>query len=90
MQHLASKASASVIRPTLFLASLCYPFVALSPLEPKLKGEKLELWQMLCAQAAVEQDADKLMELVKEIDRLLGEKQDRLDRERAAKGKNKS
>ena len=47
-----------------------------------MKGERLELWQTLCAQAAVEQDPKKLMELVKEIDRLLSEKQDRLNRER--------
>jgi hypothetical protein len=45
-----------------------------------LEGEKLELWQHLCAQAAVEQDPRKLMELVREIDRLLGEKMDRLTR----------
>jgi hypothetical protein len=50
-----------------------------------VKGEKLELWQTLCVQAAVEQDPKKLMELVKEIDRLLGEKQDRLNRETANK-----
>lgn len=55
-----------------------------------MKGEKLELWQTLCAQAAVEQDAKKLMELVKEIDRLLGEKQDRLNRASAAKEKSGS
>jgi hypothetical protein len=36
-----------------------------------LKAEKLELWQTLCAQAAVEQDSRKLMELVKEIERLM-------------------
>jgi len=30
-----------------------------------------ERWRQLCAQAAVEQDPDKLMELVKEISRLL-------------------
>jgi hypothetical protein len=68
-------------------------FIILSahpPLEPKLKGDKLELWQTLCAQAAAEQDAEKLMELVKEIDRLLGEKQDRFNRERAAKQTNTS
>jgi hypothetical protein len=53
-----------------------------------MKGEKLEVWQTLCAQAAVEQDAEKLMELVKEIDRLLGEKQDRLNRERNVKQTN--
>jgi len=45
-----------------------------------LKGEKLELWQQLCPQAAAEQDPQKLIELLKEIDRLLGEKQDRLKR----------
>lgn len=32
----------------------------------------------LCAHAAVEQDPQKLMELVREIDGLLGEKMDRL------------
>jgi hypothetical protein len=45
-----------------------------------LQNEKLELWQMLCAQAAVEQDPQKLMQLVKEINRLLEEKQARLNR----------
>jgi hypothetical protein len=55
-------------------------------MEPRpLKGEKLERWQQLCAQAAVEQDPKKLIELVKEIDRLLGEKQDRLNREASDK-----
>lgn len=47
--------------------------------ERRLK-DKLELWQSLCAQAAVEQDPQKLMELVNEINRLLGEKQERLSR----------
>lgn len=36
-----------------------------------------ERWRELCAQAAVEQDPQKLMELVLEITRLLGEKHDR-------------
>jgi hypothetical protein len=46
------------------------------------RGEKLlvmvnneERWRQLCAQAAVEQDPQKLMELVREISRLLDEKQ---------------
>ena len=43
-----------------------------------MKGEKLELWQTLCAQAALEQDPVKLLALVKEIERLLSEKMDRL------------
>jgi hypothetical protein len=33
--------------------------------------EKKEQWQDLCEQAAVEQDSDKLLELTKEINRLL-------------------
>ena len=38
----------------------------------------------LCEQAAVEQDPDKLMILVHEIERLLQEKEDRLDALRKA------
>ena len=48
------------------------------------QGEKLlvmenseERWRQLCAQAAVEPDPQKLMELVKEISRLLDERQAR-------------
>jgi hypothetical protein len=37
-----------------------------------------EHWKALCAQAAVEQDPEKLMELVREINRLLIEKEARL------------
>jgi len=36
-----------------------------------------ERWRQLCAKAAVEQDPEKLMDLVKEISRLLDEKQAR-------------
>jgi hypothetical protein len=43
-----------------------------------LKGEKKEIWMQLCERAATEQDPDKLMELVKEINRLLEEKERRL------------
>jgi hypothetical protein len=39
--------------------------------------DKPERWRELCAQAAVEQDPEKLMELVKEITRLLEEEQKR-------------
>ncbi len=42
------------------------------------KGEKKEHWMELCAQAAVEQDPEKLHALVEEIERLLQEKEDRL------------
>jgi|GraSoiStandDraft_24_1057298.scaffolds.fasta_scaffold5027564_1 hypothetical protein len=33
-----------------------------------------ERWQMLCEQAATEQDSERLMALIKEITRLLDEK----------------
>ncbi len=49
-----------------------------------MKGETGELWKKLCAQAALEQDAEKLMELVKEINRLLDEKEQRLLKRRDA------
>lgn len=43
-----------------------------------MKGEKREIWMHLCEQAAVEQDPDKLMDLIKEINQLLEEKERRL------------
>jgi len=43
-----------------------------------MQGDKNEHWMELCAQAAVEQDPEKLHALVEEIDRLLQEKEDRL------------
>lgn len=44
-----------------------------------MQGENAERWKQLCAQAAVEQDPKKLLELVKEINRLLDQKQRRLE-----------
>ena len=41
-------------------------------------NEQTERWMQLCAQAAVEQDPKKLMELVKEINELLEQKERRL------------
>jgi hypothetical protein len=46
--------------------------------EAFLKGEKKEIWMHLCEQAAVEQDPAKLMDLIKEINKLLEEKERRL------------
>ena len=43
-----------------------------------MHGDKKERWMELCAQAAVEQDPEKLHLLVEEVDRLLQEKEDRL------------
>ena len=52
-----------------------------------MKGETGERWRKLCEQAAVEQDPLKLMDLVSEINRLLREKEERLQRrEQQAKG----
>jgi hypothetical protein len=43
-----------------------------------MQGPIKERWQELCAQAAVEQDPMKLIELAKEINDLLEEKERRL------------
>jgi hypothetical protein len=47
-----------------------------------MQGEKRERWMELCQQAAVEQDSEKLLELTREINRLLEEKEQRLAKER--------
>lgn len=47
-----------------------------------MKGKTKELWKYYCEQAAVEQDPDKLLELVKEINRMLEEKETHLLRVR--------
>jgi hypothetical protein len=47
-----------------------------------MEGKTGELWKELCAQAAVEQDPQKLLELVREINRLLDEKQERLSQKK--------
>ena len=43
-----------------------------------MKGENGERWLKLCEQAAVEEDSQKLLELISEINRLLGDKERRL------------
>jgi hypothetical protein len=52
---------------------------------PLMKGKTLEEWEKLCQLAAVEQDPERLMAIIQEIDRLLSEKEQRLKRQRAAK-----
>lgn len=47
-----------------------------------MQGPVKERWQILCEQAANEQDPQKLMDLVREINRLLEEKQKRLTAKR--------
>jgi hypothetical protein len=48
-------------------------------------GKNKERWKELCERAASEQDSEKLMELVKEIDRLLADKQKLLNRDSPSK-----
>ncbi len=43
-----------------------------------MRGEVLEEWQKLCDQAANEQDPKRLLELVKRINELLEQKEQRL------------
>jgi hypothetical protein len=43
-----------------------------------MKGQKKEEWMRLCEMAANEQDSEKLLALVKEINRQLEEKEARL------------
>ena len=43
-----------------------------------MQGTNKERWWILCEQAANEQDPERLMALVKEINDLLGKKQDLL------------
>jgi hypothetical protein len=51
---------------------------ASSPLEATMQGETLEQWRKLCQEAAGELDPERLIELVREIDRMLTEKDQRL------------
>ncbi len=51
-----------------------------------MQGETGKLWRSFCAQAAVEQDAEKLLELTQEINRLLAEKEARLQSARRSTG----
>ena len=46
--------------------------------EPHLQGKNKELWLELCEKAANEQDPEKLMDLVKQINDLLEAKERRL------------
>jgi hypothetical protein len=43
-----------------------------------MRGKTGELWRQFCEQAAVERDPEKLIDLAKEINRLLEEKEQRL------------
>ena len=55
-----------------------------------MKGPLKEHWMNLCEQAAVEQDTEKLMLLIQEINRLLEEKEQRLHRQQEFCSENQS
>jgi hypothetical protein len=44
-----------------------------------MQGKAKERWIERCEQASVEHDAIKLLKLIQEIDKLLREKQERMD-----------
>lgn len=48
-----------------------------------MQGESKARWQELCEKASLEQDPDKLLELVRQINDLLSEKQNRLKQRQA-------
>ena len=48
-----------------------------------MQGSTKERWLQLCERAAVEQDSEKLIVLVAEINRLLAEKEERLKTRKA-------
>lgn len=51
-----------------------------------MRGKVKEDWMQLCEQIAIEQDTDQMIKLVRELNRMLEEKEQRLERERAARG----
>ncbi len=50
-----------------------------------MQGKVKEEWKQMCEQAAIEQDSEKLMALVTEINRMLDEKEQRLTNGKPAK-----
>jgi hypothetical protein len=50
-----------------------------------MQAETGERWRALCEDAAVEQDAQKLIQLIREINELLEAKERRLKQQRAAR-----
>ena len=48
-----------------------------------MQGETAERWRALCAEAAIEQDHKKLLELTEEINRLLAGKEQRLKQQKS-------
>jgi hypothetical protein len=51
-----------------------------------MQGKAKERWVQLCEQAAMEQDTERLIDLVEEINRMLDEKEQRLECEQSERG----
>jgi mevalonate kinase len=49
-----------------------------------MQGQNLENWQKLCEEAATEQDPERLLQLIHQIDRMLTEKEQRLKAQKEA------
>jgi predicted MarR family transcription regulator len=52
-----------------------------------MQGKVKEEWMQMCEQAAIEQDSEKLMALIMEINRMLDEKEQRLKSGKPAKAR---
>ena len=52
-----------------------------------MQGKAKEEWMQVCEQATIEQDSEKLMVLITEINRMLDEKNDRLKSGKPAKAR---
>jgi len=52
----------------------------------RMQGQVKEDWMQLCEQIAVEKDTERLIKLARELNRMLCEKEERLERERSARG----
>jgi hypothetical protein len=51
-----------------------------------MQGKVKEDWIQLCEQVAIEKDPERMLELVRELNRMLEEKENRFERERTARG----
>jgi len=49
-----------------------------------MQGETKECWERLCQRAAIEQDPERLMSLIEELNELLEAKEKRLKQQKAA------
>ena len=51
-----------------------------------MQGRVKEDWMQLCEQVAIEQDTERMIELVRELNRMLDEKEQRLGLEQSKSG----